>query len=232
MLRFSWSRFFLLLPLLCLSSTILAQEQLQMAPPSIPEVLPPEPPDTDLLPTPPQLEWPALGPKGSDGTVDVVEPIDVPAPKSEPSLAPPPPPLTEIPSPGGPDPNEVKLVEPDVEIWRQQSEQPQIPASYTDRLAEAYVTGTEPVWLRVQFDPRAAGKHVWVRPGRGITVNLSTPVPTISSTGEVLVLAQLIEGVNRSHLIFSCEGVRTVLPVVRAALSTVIEAEEASGGEH
>ena len=94
-------------------------------------------------------------------------------------------------------------------------------------LMSAYVTGTEPVWLRVQFDPLAAGKSVFVEAWPWNHVNPPRTILTVSSNGECLVLAQLADGVNRSHLIFYCDGVRTVLPVMRAPLATV-EANEAA----
>jgi len=232
MLKFSFRRYsFLALLFGALTANALAQ-QAEMIPPPIPSVVPPEPPDPDTLPPPPQLEWTPLGPKLAEEGVGGTDAIDVPPPLSEAPIAPPPPPVVETPVPGLPDPSQQELVQPDVEVWREQSELPQVPSRQLNRLAEAYVTGTEPVWLRVQFDPLAAGKSVYVRPGRGMTVSLSAAVLTVSPSGECLLLAQLAEGVNRSHIIFYCEGVRTALPVVRAPLATVVAAEEESGGGH
>jgi hypothetical protein len=147
-------------------------------------------------------------------------------------IAPPPPPIIETPLPGGPDPEAMELVKPEVEIWRGDSEWPQIPARFSDRLDPAYVTGTEPVWLKVQFNPLAAGKKVLVRAGLGITLNATGAALTVSASGECLVQAQLNEGCNRSHLNLYCEGIKTVLPVLRAPLATVIAVEEETGGVH
>jgi hypothetical protein len=143
-------------------------------------------------------------------------------------MAPPPPPVIEPIVAGLPDAAEVELLQPDVEVWRQQSESPQVPTRRSNRLDQAFVTGTEPVTLRVQFNPAAAGKEVQVRPGRGVSIG-TTGVLTVSTTGECLVAAQLDEGVSRSHIIFYCEGVKTVLPVMRASLATVIQAEGEGG---
>lgn len=217
---------------LCLGAANLPAQEQSMIPPPIPSVIPPEPPDPDTLPPPPQLEWEPLGPKG-----EVVEEgggvlVDVPPPQAETLIAPPPPPIVETPLPGGPNAEEIELVKPDVEIWRGESEWPQIPARNSNRLAPAYVTGTEPVWLRVQFDPAAAGKSVFVRPDRGISLNPPVGMVTIPANGECLLLAQIASGINRSHIIFYCAGMKTVLPVVRAPLATVVGAEEETGGEH
>jgi hypothetical protein len=219
-----------LLLILCFGAANLpAQEQSIILPP-IPSVLPPDPPDPDTLPPPPQLEWEALAPPGSGGEGGTVESVPVPLPEPEAPIAPPQPPVEEVPLPGGPDPAEVELAKPDVEIWRPEGELPQIPARTSNRLAQTYVTGTEPVWLRVQFNPEAAGRRVFVKPGRGITLQPSEAVLTIPASGECLVLATLAEGLTRSHVIFYCGGVKTVLPVVRAPLATVIAAEVETGG--
>jgi hypothetical protein len=223
----SFSYFLLIL---CLGAAHLpAQEQSMIAPP-IPSVLPPEPPDPDTLPPPPSLEWEALPPRDSEEAGGTSGGIDVPPPQLEAPLAPPPPPVEESPLPGEPDPAEVELAKPEVEIWRESSEWPQVPERRFNRLAQSYVTGTAPVWLRVQFDPEAAGKTVIVKPGRGIILQPPDVVMTIPENGECLVLATLAEGLPRGHVIFYCDGVKTVLPVVRAPLATVIEAEEGTGG--
>jgi len=218
--------------ILCLGAASLPAQQPEMIPPPIPSVLLPEPPDPDTLPPPPQLEWEPLGPQGGEEQGGGVVATVVPPPLTEVPAEPPPPPMVETPVAGLPDPEAVELAKPEVEIWRDGSEWPQIPARTSNRLDKAYVTGTEPVWLRAQFNPAAAGKRVLVRPGRGITVDVTGAALTISSSGECLVRAQLAEGVDRSHLIFYCEGIKTVLPVVRASLTTVIEMEEETGGGH
>jgi hypothetical protein len=81
----------------------------------------------------------------------------------------------------------------------------------------------------VQFAPAAAGKQVYVRPGRGLSIGANDAVLTVSPAGDCLIAAQLLEGVSRSHIIFYCEGMRTVLPVSRASLATVVEAEGEGG---
>jgi hypothetical protein len=221
-------RCFLFTLVLCFGWANAPAQELQMVPPPIPDVLPPLPPDPDNLPPPPQLQWDSLTPKGAEDQGTLVETAPVAAAEAEAPMAPPPPPVTE-PVGGLPDPAEVELVQPDVEIWRQESESPQVPARRSNRLDQAFVTGTAPVTLRVQFSPAAAGKRVYVRPGEGLSIDANGAALTVSPAGDCLIAAQLAEGVSRSHINFYCEGVKTVLPVVRAALSTVIQAEEEGG---
>lgn len=155
--------------------------------------------------------------------------VVLPPPQAEPSIAAPPPPAVENPVPGAPDPAQMELAKPDIEVWRTESDAPQVPTRVSNHLAQAYFTGTEPVVLRVQFSPLAAGKTVYVKPGRGITLEPPLALLTVSSSGECLVQARFAEGLPRSHFVFYCEGVKTVLPVVRGTLAQVEAAELGSG---
>lgn len=215
----------------CLGAANLRAQTLEMIPPPIPQVVPSPPPDPDDLPPPPQLEWSPLGPRDSgDPSNPQGAPEYVPPPQAEASVAPPPAPVVETPVSGIPDPSAMELAKPDVEIWRDESQWPQIPARRSNQLDPAYVTGTEPVWLNVQFNPVAAGKKVFVKPGRGITLDPPASVLTVSATGECVVLAQIAEGLARSHIVFYCEGVKTILPVLQASLAKVEEQEALTGG--
>ena len=227
MLKSSLRCFLFALVLGFCAASVPAQE-LEMRAPPIPDVIPTPPPDPDTLPPPPQLQWAPLVPKGAEDQGALAEAAPVAAAEAELPMAPPPPPVTE-PVGGLPDPAAVELVKPDVEIWRQESESPQVPARQSNRLDQAFVTGTAPVTLRVQFSPAAAGKKVYVRPGEGLNIGANGGVLTVSPAGDCLIAAQLAEDVSRSHINFYCEGVKTVLPVVRASLATVIEAEDGGG---
>jgi len=218
--------------ILCLGAAHLPAQQAEMVPPPIPSVIPPEPPDPDMLPPPPQLEWEPLVPKGSEEQPGVSATVAVPPPQPEAPIVPPPPPVTEPLLPGLPDPGDAEAAKAEVEVWRPESESPQIPARTFNQLAPAYVTGNALVTLRVQFDPAAAGKIVNARPGRGITIGDNGGARIISPTGECIIAAQLAPGCPRSHIVFYCNGVRTALPVVRAPLAVVEEKEEESGGGH
>lgn len=228
MLRSSHRRCLWFALFLCLlASHLPAQEQGLIPSPPLPSVIPPEPPDPETLPAPPQLEWEPLGPK-DEGEVSGGEIIYVPPPQAEAVIAPPPPPAVEAPLPDGPDPAEMELAKPEIEVWRQEGEEPQVPARRSNQLSHAFVTGTEPVALRVQFNPLAAGKNVWIRPGRGMTLIPPDAFLTVSPSGECIVGAQLAQGFSRSHIILYCDGVKTILPVVRAPLP-IVEAAENGG---
>lgn len=233
MLKSYFLRCFLLALLLCLGAANLSAQGPQLIPPPIPTSLPPEPPDADALPSPPELVWAPLGPQDGGRGGETVEPVIALPGAAEAPIPPPPPPVIE--TPGERDPNAMELVKPEVEIWRGDSQWPQIPARVSNRLDPAYVTGTQPVTLRVQFNLAAVGRKVLVRAGLGITVDATGAALIITHAangdyGECLVQAQLAEGFNRSHVNFYCDGVKTVLPVVRASLATVEEVEEETGG--
>jgi hypothetical protein len=229
MIKFVLPKSVLFALILCFGAASLPAQELEMQAPPIPEVIPTPPPDPDTLPPPPPLEWQSLLPKGSEEEQPPGDALAVLPPEPETRIAPPPPGMVETPLPGLPDPAEMERAKPEVEIWRPQSESPQVPERRSNNLDWAYVTGTEPATLRVQFDPLLAGKSVYVRPGFGITLNPSAPVLTVSATGECLIAAQIAEGIDRSHIIFYCEGVKTVLPVMRAPVATVVEAETEGG---
>jgi hypothetical protein len=218
-------RCFLFTLVLCLGWAKAPAQGLEMRAPPIPSVIPTPPPDPDTLPPPPELQWQSLVPKGAEVEQPPSDTLAVLPPEPETRIAPPPPGMVETPLPGLPDPSEMERAKPDVEIWRPQSESPQVPERRSNKLALTYVTGTEPALLRVQFDPLLAGKSVYVRPGLGIALNPSAPILTVSATGECIIAAQIAEGSDRSHITFYCEGVKTVLPVMRASLATVIQAE-------
>jgi hypothetical protein len=229
MLKLSLLKGFLFALFLCLwAANAPAQEQ--MIPPPVPDFYPSPPPDPDTLPPPPPMDWEALTPQDSQEGSDEPPSLSVPAPQAEASIPPAPPPVIEPLIPGLPDPAGVESAKPDLEIWRPDSETPQVPARLTNLLAPALVTGSTLVTLRVQFDPANAGKSLYVRPGFGISIGAVDAVLTISPTGECILPAQLYDGVSRSHIIFYCEGVKTILPVVRASLADVEVQEALTGG--
>lgn len=92
-----------------------------------------------------------------------------------------------------------------------------------------FVTGTELVTLRLQFDPRAAGERIRVFGGNSLSLNPPEQVLTVSSRGECLVTGQLSPGMPRGHVIFYCGMIKTVVPLTRAPLAK-IEAEETRTG--
>jgi hypothetical protein len=230
MIKFTLPKSVLFALFLCLGAANSPAQELEMIAPPIPSALAPPPPNPATLPAPPPLEWAPLVPRDSEDPGGPSEVPFVPPPQSETAIAPPPPPMVETPLPGQPDPAETDLVKPDVEVWRPEGELPQVPGRRPNQLEQAYIAGTEPVWLRVQFDPLAAGKRVYVRPGTGVTIGSADAVLTVSPSGECLLSAQLDENFARGHVIFYCDGVKTVLPLVRASLPKVEENEAATGG--
>lgn len=225
MLRTFYSRYFFFAVLLVFLSSPHAPAQApSIAAPPLDFAISPAP-NPNSLPPPPPLEWESLDPKDSGDRTDPPRVVTIPAPQPEASIAPAPPPVPETPLSAAPTLEQLELAKPDVEIWREESISPQVPPRQMSQLSQAYVTGAEPVWLRVQFDPLMSGKNVYIMPGRGITLTPPDSVLTVSSTGECLVMAQLHENVLRSHVMFYCEGVKTVLPVVRATLVKVEEKE-------
>ncbi len=146
-----------------------AQEPQMIAPP-LPDFGTAPPPDPETLPAPPALEWEpfdAASPGASPGAPAPA--LDVPAPQPEIELPPPPvpPTLSFVPGASG-EPMEKGTEE--IEVWREESISPQMPAKLGAQFQQTYVTGTEPVVVRLQFDPLAAGKTVIVRPDPGAAV--------------------------------------------------------------
>ena len=134
--------------------------------------------------------------------------------------------------PGLPDPATANLAKPDVEIWRDESVQPQIPPHIaTTLLKEALVTGDALVTLRVKFGSSNIGRNVFVRPGHGVIMlgNAGSFLP-ITSPGECVLMVQMAPDTSQSHIIFYCRGVRTILPLTRSTLTEVEEAEDVTGG--
>jgi hypothetical protein len=125
----------------------------------------------------------------------------------------------------------INKLTPRVEIWRPNSNHPQVLARRSDhgKSDPAFVNGTNPVTIRLRFNPQAAGEQVTVIAARGILLNPPQQVLTISAQGDCTFQAQLTEGVSRGHLITYCKNVRTVVPLQRAPLK-VVEAWEAGNG--
>ena len=122
----------------------------------------------------------------------------------------------------------INKLTPRVEIWRPNSNHPQVPHRRSDRgnSDSAFVAGNAPVTIRLRFNPQAAGEQVTVLAARGILLNPPQQILTISAQGDCTFQAQLLESASSGHLITYCKNVRTVVPLARAPLS-VVEAWEA-----
>ena len=202
-----------------------------MVPPPIPAIAAEPPPDPETLPPPPALEWAPLVPAAPAQSANPPQALAIPAPQPEDELPPPPVPATLSFVPGAQgEPLEKGTAE--IEVWREASESPQMPARHGAQFKETYVTGTEPVVVRLQFDPLAAGKIVIVRPDPGTTVIPPGTDFEIGPTGECVISVALAQNCRMSRVNVYCDGFRTALPLSRAPLA-VVQAHEAltEGGQ-
>jgi hypothetical protein len=117
----------------------------------------------------------------------------------------------------------------EVEVWRDVSEYPQMPVRRGLQFDQALVTGREPVLVRLQFSPLAAGKAVTVRPGPGVTVDPPETEFHVDANGECVVSVLLDPSYPRSAITVFCDGNKTTLPLSRATVELVEAAEEAAG---
>jgi hypothetical protein len=113
-----------------------------------------------------------------------------------------------------------------VEVWRPESSSPQKPVRRGRRFELAYVIGTQPVVLRLQFHPLAAGKAVIVKPGPGVTIDPPETEFYVGNNGQCVVSVRLDGSFLRSDIAVYCIGVQTKLALARASRE-VVEAEEA-----
>jgi hypothetical protein len=97
-------------------------------------------------------------------------------------------------------------------------------------MAPAFIADNQPVMVRLQFDPLARGKSVFVRLGRGAILDPPTEVLQIRPTGECVVMVRLSENAPRGHVVFHCDGLMTMLPLSRGSLARV-QANEAQTAE-
>ena len=175
----------------------------------------PSPPPNFLIP--PASSRPQSGP-----------PVPVPPPPNP--LPIPPPPLRPVLQPlARPDVAETLRLTPRIEVWRPNAAQPQVPARHRQVTGPAFVTGTDAMTLRLQFNPTAAGERVVVIAADGFSLNPPEQVLTVSSRGDCQISGRLAEGASRGHILIRCKMVKTVVPVTRASLATV-QAEEARTG--
>jgi hypothetical protein len=153
----------------------------------------------------------------------VPRPVPAPSPLPSPPLQPIVPPLARR------DVAEIQRLTPRVELWRASGQRPQVPARRQDAVENAYVAGSEPVIIRLQFGAGLAGERVTVVGARGVSLQPPQQVLSVSSTGDCVVSVQLAEGARRGHLLVYCKMIRTAVPLTRASLATV-QGEEARTG--
>lgn len=182
MLKLLFPKCFLLALFLCWwTPKVSAQGQEVLLPPRL-DYAPP--PDLSTLPSPPELEWESLPERPPDEESSPAPPPPVSMavpPQAETPLDPPS--STEI-VPGATSLAPVEVSKSSVEVWREESESPQMPARQGPQFDRALVTGTEPVLVHLQFSALAAGKSVIVRPGPGVTVDPPETEFHVAANGE------------------------------------------------
>lgn len=202
--------------------------QAQEAPPT-PDLSQNPAPEPDAL-MQPQLEWDALETVPEAGPAPTpVPPEPVPAPEPESSPVPDPPiePPTEGTDPNGP---QIDKENSEVEVWRPESESPQMPARIGPDFDKAYVAGPEPVSLRLQFDPLGAGKIIQVYAGEGLTIVEPGSEVLLDSTGVGVIAVSLESAYPQSSLTVVCDGIESLVPIVAAPLALVVEKETETAG--
>ena len=115
-----------------------------------------------------------------------------------------------------------------MEVWRANAHAPQVPARRGRLTAPAFIADNQPVMVRLQFDPLARGKTVFVRPGRGAILDPPTEILQIRPTGECVVTLRLEENAPRGHVTFHCDGLMTTLLLSRSSLAMVQANENAN----
>ena len=214
----------------CVSVLTASNDSLQGQAPPLPNpnpTLPPVPTSTPPpLPPPSAPPVPAVQPTGS--APPAVSPPPVP-PAPNPAVILPPPPLPLLAQPSSaPSAAEIQRLTPIVEVWRAGAVTPQVPLRHGRYMAPAFVADNQPVMVRLQFDPLARAKSVFVRPGRGAILDPPTEVlQIIRPTGECVVSVRLEENAPRGHVIFHCEGLMTTLPLSRRSLASMQANENA-----
>jgi hypothetical protein len=228
MLKFSLLRSLLLTLFLCLPAANLPAQEAELEPPPLPDFATAPPPDPESLESPPSLEWEPLESVDPEQGTNLTppEPFDVLPPEPEAPLDQPP--ISEVVPGKDLDPEKTRPEES--EVWREESEFPQMPTRLGAQFDRAYITGPEPVLVRLQFDPLAAGSAVVVIPGPGVTVDPPETEFYVGPTGECIVSVALDGTFLRSDMNVYCMGIRTKVPLARASLAEVVAVEEATGG--
>jgi hypothetical protein len=179
-------------------------------------------PSPSNSPTPPDLPSPTPSlpplPSATPSALPSPSPSIAPSPPQPPPLLSPPPPPPVPPAPYPPaavlPPVVPEIAMPSgasgppqwqrcqVEVWNNGSTTPQRPTRRGHRFDEAYVTGTEPAFVRLQFELVAAGQSVVVKPGPGVTVDPPQRELAIEANGECLLSVSLTGSFRESDITF------------------------------
>jgi hypothetical protein len=228
MLKLSLLRCLLPVLLLCLPVANVSAQETELVAPPLPDFVTGPPPDPESLESPPSLEWEPLESVDPEQGTNVTPPEPFVVLPPEPEAPPDAPPVAEILPGKDLDPEKARPEES--EVWREESEFPQMPNRQGAQFDPAYIKGPEPVLVRLQFDPIAAGSAVVVKPGPGVTVDPPETEFYVGPTGECVVSVALDGDFLQSDMNVFCLGIRTRVPLARAPLTTVVAQEEATGG--
>jgi len=169
--------------------------------------LPPPEQTPSPAPTPKMIALPIPSAAPTRAPENGVKAPALPVPPPRPAAQLPPPPIPpRAPTTAPPTALEIQRVTPAIEVWRAGAHSPQVPVRRGSHMAPAFIADNQPVMVRLQFDPLARGKSVFVRPGRGAVLDPPSEVLRIRPTGECVVTVRLQENAPRSHVIFHWKG--------------------------
>jgi hypothetical protein len=212
---------------LCLPVANISAQETELVAPPLPDFATAPPPDPESLESPPSLEWEPLDPPDPEQGTSVTPPEPFVVLPPEPEAPPDAPPVAAILPGEALDPDKGRPKES--EVWREESEFPQMPTRRHAQFEPVYIEGPEPVLVRLQFDPIAAGSAVVVKPGPGVTVDPPETEFYVEPTGECVVSVALNGDFLQSDINVYCAGIRTKVPLARASLAKVVAEEEATG---
>ncbi len=125
---------------------------------------------------------------------------------------------------------DIQRITPVVEVWRPNGQVPQIPARRRNNVLTAFVADSQPVMIRLQFDPAARGVAVLIRAGQGVVLDSATGGLHINANGDCLLTLHLPDGIDRGHFAVRCGGLTTGIRLVRNSRAKVMAEENATEG--
>lgn len=112
-----------------------------------------------------------------------------------------------------------------IEVWRNGSSSPQKRARRGRRFDLTYLVGTEAAILRLKFNPKAAGKEIFLQLGPGVTLDPPEQKFLIEQNGHCDVSLRIDGSFRRSDVTVNCAGFTSKVTVERAARE-IVEGEE------
>jgi hypothetical protein len=125
---------------------------------------------------------------------------------------------------------DIQRITPVVEVWRPNGQTPQIPARRRNNVLTAFVADSQPLMIRLQFDPAARGVAVLVRTGQGVVLDSATEGLHINANGDCLLTVHLPDDVNQGHLAVRCGASTTMVRLMRSSRGKVLARENSREG--